>query len=157
MVLCLVSLAPMTLSTRVSQERLSLRGLIPYWTGIIDVTQHCQYSVPPTWRTDREGHEDEIAYSPDGRTTVQQSWHSAPSWTAYAAHMRRILKPTRVQEDNAQRLWVEYSAGWPGTHTFVADQTPFGVCETAIDVRPGVTDKVTPIVRQIIESILVIQ
>lgn len=154
-----VTLTVLPMSVRAAQEIVnpSMKGLIPYWTGIVDITGHCQYSVPPTWRADREGHEDEIARAPDGGATVQQRWHSSLSWLAYAANLRRLLKPTEVVEDSTQRLWFEYSAGWPGVHTFVAVPASSGACGTEIDVRPDASARMTSTIRQIVESILAIR
>jgi hypothetical protein len=158
-ILWCVTVTVMAMPVRASQEVIkpSMKGLIPYWTGIVDITGHCQYSVPPTWRSDREGHEDDIARAPDGGATVQQSWHSALSWISYTTNLRQLLKPTAVLEDSAQRFWFVYSAGWPGVHTFVATPTVAGACAAEIDVRAGATDRMTLTIRQIVESILAIR
>src|SRR6267142_1222717 len=66
----------------------AVRGLIPHWTGLIDVTGHCRYSVPPTWKVAYQLHANPLAWAPDGSATALQNWSPSPSWTLYASALR---------------------------------------------------------------------
>ena len=111
----------------------SMKGLLPHWTGIYDATGRCRYGIPPTWRSEGP-HGYEISRAPDGSAMIGLTWVASSSWASYKTDVRRRLKPTAVGEDTAQRFSLEYSAGWPGDHLFVAVPAVTGACATQIDI-----------------------
>ncbi len=133
------------------------KGLIPHWTGLIDVTGHCRFSVPQTWKVAYQLHANALASAPDGSATAFQNWSPSPSWALYASALRRTLKPTMVQEDSTERVWFEYSAGYPGVHDYVAVPSLGGVCVAQIDVKASADDSLKPIIRQIARSVVALQ
>ena len=135
----------------------SMKGLIPHWTGVIDATGHCRYSVPPPWTVERQPHGGAVASAPDGNATAQLDWLPSSSWREYTSDLRRSLRPTLIEEDTAGRVWFEYRAGWPGVHYYAAVPSAGGVCATWIDVRAGASDWLTPIIRQIVQSVVALQ
>ena len=130
----------------------TVKGLIPYWTGIRDETGRCRYSIPPTWKTDGLGG-NEIARSPDGSVTLEQWWLPA-DWLSYKADVRHQMRPTVVHEDSAQRLSFDYAGGWPGDHVLVAIPASTGVCTTRIDIRPGARALLKSTIETIIHTIV---
>jgi len=135
----------------------STRGLIPHWTGVIDPTGHCRYSVPPAWTVERQPHGNAIASAPDGMATAQIDWSPSSSWRAQTSNLRRSLEPILIEEDSAGRFWCEYRAGWPGVHYYVAIPSAAGLCTAWIDVRAGANDWMKPTIRQIAESVVALQ
>jgi len=131
----------------------STKGAILYWTGIYDETGRCRYSIPPTWTVDGSGRH-ELARSPDGSVTLEQSWVAASSWPGYKTEVRRLLHPTVVREDSPLRLLFEYAAGWPGEHWYVAVPATTGVCATQIDIRPGARAVLEPTLQKIVQGIV---
>ena len=136
----------------------STRGLIPHWTGIIDTTGHCRYSVPPLWKVEDRSHGNGLAWAADGKATVQQDWLPSSSWTAYTSALRHNLKPTVIRDESPRRFWFEYAAGWPGVHYFVAVPSAGGACAMRIDVRSGVNDLLlVSTIGQIVHSVVALQ
>jgi hypothetical protein len=130
------------------------KRLIEHGIGIIDVTSHCLYSVPRTWKLDQRPGRNAIARAPDGMATAEQDWFpSSSSWTAFTARLRQVLAPTLIHDDRAQRFWCEYAAGWVGIHHYVAVPAPGGSCATQIDINAGADDLLRQTVRLIVDSV----
>jgi hypothetical protein len=135
----------------------SAKGLIPHWTGVIDRTGHCRYSVPATWIVERQPHGNALASEPHGMATAELDWLPSTSWRAYTGDLRRSLEPILIEEDTGGRLWFEYRAEWPGAHHYVAVPSNGGLCATWIDVRVGTNDRLKAIIRQIVQSVVALQ
>jgi len=118
----------------------STKGLIPRWTGIIDSTGRCRFSVPPQWTVEDQPGGNSFAAASDGTATAEADWLASSSWSSYRAHLRDTIKATEVHEDSPSRFWVEYLAGWPGAHHYVAIPSAEGVCALQVDVRVGIVE-----------------
>ena len=110
------------------------------------------YSVPPQWRDGREGPAVALMQAPDGSATVEQTWSPVRDWSAYAGHMRQVLRPAAVHEDTAQRLWLEYPAGWPGLHYYIAVPSAGGACVAIVDVTPQASAELRALLPKIING-----
>jgi hypothetical protein len=135
----------------------AVKGLIPHWTGIFDVTGHCRFSVPPTWKVAYQLHGNALTWAPDGSATALQNWSPSTTWALYTSALRRTLKPTTVQEDSRERVWFEYAAEYPGVHDYVAVPSAGGVCAAQIDVKASANDALKPIIRQIAQSVVALR
>jgi hypothetical protein len=122
------------------------------WTTTFDRTGHCMYAVPPQWRDAREGQPVALMHAPDGAATVEQTWAPVTDWSAYAGHMRTVLRPTAVHEHTAQRLWLEYPAGWPGLHYYIAVPSAGGACVALLDMASHADGALRALLPQIIDT-----
>jgi hypothetical protein len=142
--------APLCASQAAPQEPAYIKGLIPRWTGLVDLVGHCRFSVPPAWQTHNN---DRLAVAPDGAITAEEAWLASVNWPGYRSRLPGI-HPLVVHENSDKRVWVEYDAGWPGRHHHVAVPTTDGACTLRIDVRPNARDTVDAVVRQIVGSLV---
>lgn len=133
---------------------LALQSVVPplHWTTTFDKTGHCMYSVPPPWRDGRAGQAVALMQAPDGSVTVEQTWSPVNDWSAYVGHMRQVLRPTVVHENTAQRLWLEYPAGWPGRHYYIAVPSAGGACVAIVDVTPRAGGELRTLLPRIINA-----
>jgi hypothetical protein len=133
---------------------LAIQAIMPplHWTTTFDKTGHCMYSVPPQWRDARQGQPVALMQAPAGAATVEQTWSPVPDWSSYAGHMEKVLKATVVHERSAQRLWLEYPAGWPGVHYYIAVPSRGGVCVALVDLMSSADADLRASLPQIIDT-----
>ena len=125
--------APISASQSSPPEPGYIKGLIPHWTGLVDLPGHCRFSVPPTWQTHNN---DRRAVAPDGAVSAEEAWLAAVNSAGYQSRLPGI-HPLILHENSERRVWVEYDAGWPGRHHHVAVPTSEGACTLQIDITPN--------------------
>jgi hypothetical protein len=129
----------------------TMKGLYVGWTGLVDPTGVCRFSVPANWKSEGA---DRLALAPDGSATAAEEWARSPAWSRYKADLYRSLKPQLLLEDSPRRLWFKYDAGWPGVHHYVAVPAADGACVLRIDVREWAAAQLVDIVEKIADSLL---
>ena len=131
----------------------SVRDLPKGWVALFDKTGRCRYAVPPRWIVDDQGGDDAFAMAFDGSATVRQSWARSSSWSSYAINLESTLKPTAIRENSGRKLWIEYPAGWSGTHYYVAVPSAGGACATTIDMRMATSEEIKAAISQIARTV----
>ncbi len=124
-----------------------------HWTGIFDATGRCSFSAPADWKIEEASAAgDSVASAPDGAAPAVLQWVHQ-SRTAFQMELRGRQAGAVIHESTPQRVWAEYSAGWPGRHHVAAIDAPDGACLLYVDVTARADHHVDDIVRAIVATL----